>query len=234
MEPERALGDVESARALWRGRPWGALADEVWLRSDVARIEELRRRCGRAVGGRAARVGPSRADRRLVGSAVEAEPLREHRWEQLMLALYRCGRQAEALAVPGRPPHPDRRPGHRAVAGVACARAGGAGPGPEPRGAAAVATGASSPQPARGFDEPRRSRGRPAGNRKLVEASRLVTLTGVGGVGKSAWPSSPRPTSYRGSPTAPGSSSSLRLATPASCPERSPPHSGSANGAASP
>ena len=43
-DPRGALGDVESARALWRGRPWGALADELWLRGDVARIEELRRR----------------------------------------------------------------------------------------------------------------------------------------------------------------------------------------------
>ena len=30
-------------------------------------------------------------------NAVEAEPFRERRWRQLMLALYRCGRTAEPL-----------------------------------------------------------------------------------------------------------------------------------------
>jgi DNA-binding SARP family transcriptional activator len=29
--------------------------------------------------------------------AVEAEPFRERRWKQLMLALYRCGRTVESL-----------------------------------------------------------------------------------------------------------------------------------------
>jgi DNA-binding SARP family transcriptional activator len=32
-----------------------------------------------------------------VFDAVEAEPFRERRWRQLMLALYRCGRTAEPL-----------------------------------------------------------------------------------------------------------------------------------------
>ena len=35
-------------------------------------------------------------------SAVRAEPYRERRWELLILALYRSGRQAEALAAVAR------------------------------------------------------------------------------------------------------------------------------------
>jgi DNA-binding SARP family transcriptional activator len=97
VEPEQALGDVESARALWRGRPWGALADEVWLRSDVTRIEELRRRADELWGDVQLALGRHELIVDSLARAVEAEPLREHRWEHLMLALYRCGRQAEAL-----------------------------------------------------------------------------------------------------------------------------------------
>jgi len=96
-EPERALSDVESARALWRGRPWAALADEVWLRGEVSRLEELRRRADELWGDVQLALGRHDLIVDSLARAVAEEPLREHRWEQLMTALYRCGRQAEAL-----------------------------------------------------------------------------------------------------------------------------------------
>jgi predicted ATPase/DNA-binding SARP family transcriptional activator len=96
-DPERALGAVESARALWRGRPWGVLADEPWLRGDVARLEELRRRVDELWADVELALGRHELIVDALARAVEEEPLREHRWEQLMLAQYRCGRQAEAL-----------------------------------------------------------------------------------------------------------------------------------------
>jgi predicted ATPase/DNA-binding SARP family transcriptional activator len=96
-EPERALCDVESARALWRGRPWAALADEAWIRSEVSRLEELRRRADELWADVQLTLGRHDLIVDSLAHAVAEEPLREHRWEQLMVALYRCGRQAEAL-----------------------------------------------------------------------------------------------------------------------------------------
>src|SRR5262249_52953451 len=96
-DPRGALGDLESARALWRGRPWGALADEPWLLEDVARIEELRRRSDELWADVQLALGRHGLIVDALIRAVEAEPLREHRWQQLMIALYRCDRQAEAL-----------------------------------------------------------------------------------------------------------------------------------------
>jgi predicted ATPase len=96
-DPQRALEVAESARALWRGRPWGALADEPWLRGDVTRLEELRRRADELWADIELALGRHQLIVDALARAVEEEPLREHRWEQLMLAQYRCGRQAEAL-----------------------------------------------------------------------------------------------------------------------------------------
>ena len=185
VEPEQALGDVDSARGLWRGRPWGALADEVWLRSDVTRIEELRRRADELWGDVQLALGRHELIVESLARAVEAEPLREHRWEQLMLALYRCGRQADALRA-----FQGARHTLTEELGI------------EPSSAlraleqAVLVQDPSLDAPPRSPLE-RRRHNLPAaltsligreddvrGTRKLVEASRLVTLTGVGGVGK--------------------------------------------------
>jgi predicted ATPase/DNA-binding SARP family transcriptional activator len=96
-DPRSALDDVESARALWRGRAWGALADEPWLRADVARIEELQRRADELWADVQLALGRHEVMVDSLTAAVEEQPLRERRWEQLMLAQYRSGRQAEAL-----------------------------------------------------------------------------------------------------------------------------------------
>ena len=98
---ERLLGQerYDEALALWRGPPLSDLAFESFAQGEIARLEELRltaleRRFERELGdGR-------HAD--LVGrlaAALREHPLRERLTAQLMLALYRAGRQADALAA---------------------------------------------------------------------------------------------------------------------------------------
>jgi DNA-binding SARP family transcriptional activator/tetratricopeptide (TPR) repeat protein len=94
-----AAAAFRAALGLWRG---GALADfvyEPFAQLDIARLEELRVSAleervdaDLAVGGCSELVGELQA-------AVAEHPLRERSCGQLMLALYRCGRQAEALAA---------------------------------------------------------------------------------------------------------------------------------------
>ena len=82
---------------MWRGPPLADLADEPFAQTEIARLEEQRlaaleaRVEADAAAGRHAELVSEL--RRLVGE----HPTRERLAGQLMLALYRCGRQAEAL-----------------------------------------------------------------------------------------------------------------------------------------
>jgi DNA-binding SARP family transcriptional activator len=87
------------ALALWRGPALADLDEEDFARLAAARLDELR------VTAQEERIDAELALGRhgsLVGeleTLVAAHPLRERLRGQLMLALYRCGRQAEALEV---------------------------------------------------------------------------------------------------------------------------------------
>jgi predicted ATPase/DNA-binding SARP family transcriptional activator len=182
-----ANGAVRRARELlgdalnvWRGRPFGDLGGDGGLAVAAERLDELRllaleRRIEADLElGRAAEVVDE------LEAAVREFPFRERLWRHLMLALYRAGRQAEALAAfqrarsqldeqlgiePGdeleqlqvailRHEVPDATP-------------------PEHR--------TNLPAPLTSFI------GRPAEVAEvtgLLQSARLVTLTGVGGVGK--------------------------------------------------
>src|SRR4051812_36591024 len=88
---------LRAALALWRGPPLAGLAYERFAQPEIVRLEELR---WAAVELRIdADLASGRAPE-LVGeleSLIAAHPLRERLHAQLMLALYRCSRQAEAL-----------------------------------------------------------------------------------------------------------------------------------------
>ncbi len=98
-ESKRALQLFDEALALWNGPPYDDVADLDWARAEVARLSELH---ASAIERRFELLLGEGRHTELVGPLQEAigdEPWREHRRAQLALALYRAGRQAEALRV---------------------------------------------------------------------------------------------------------------------------------------
>ena len=96
--PEAAVTRLSEALALWRGDVLAGLAPEVSL-ADSARLDELRLV---AIERRVdAELSLGLHDELVAGleSLASKYPLREQLQGQLMIALYRCGRQADALAV---------------------------------------------------------------------------------------------------------------------------------------
>jgi predicted ATPase/DNA-binding SARP family transcriptional activator len=97
--PARAAGLLAEALGLWRGAALAEFADRPWAQAEAARLEELRLGAREALvelrlatGGHAGLVAELEA-------LVAADPTRERPRGQLMLALYRSGRQADALGV---------------------------------------------------------------------------------------------------------------------------------------
>src|SRR5438552_90027 len=94
-----AAETLRSALALWRGPALADLAWEPFAQGEIVRLEELR------VAALEDRIDADLALGRhgqLVGELerlASEHPLRERLRGQLMLALYRSGRQADALAV---------------------------------------------------------------------------------------------------------------------------------------
>jgi predicted ATPase/DNA-binding SARP family transcriptional activator len=189
-ERARAAGDhargrahLGAALALWQGPALAEFADEPFARIEAARLEELRLR---ALEGRlACDLALGRASELVaeLEALVAAHPLRERFWWQLMVALYRSGRQGEALRA-----YQDAR---RLLADQL-----GVDPGADlqrlqaailrhdqeldPPGARTSP--GNLPAPLTGFVGRQRDL---AEIRTLMRSDRLVTLTGVGGAGKS-------------------------------------------------
>ena len=95
--PAAALGAYEQALALWRGAPFGDVAYADFAQAEIRRLEDLR---ARAAEGRArALVELGRHEEALpeLQRLIAAEPLKEELVRTHALALYRAGRQVEAL-----------------------------------------------------------------------------------------------------------------------------------------
>jgi serine/threonine protein kinase/WD40 repeat protein/DNA-binding SARP family transcriptional activator len=95
--PRAAAAVFDDALALWRGPPFADLRDEPSLRAEVAHLEELHLSAmeGRVDAGLALGRHPELVAE--LETLTAEHPLRERLWGQLMVALYRSDRQAEAL-----------------------------------------------------------------------------------------------------------------------------------------
>src|SRR5919201_4740755 len=98
-DPATAAEELAEALALWRGPPLADLAWEQFAQSEILRLDELhlatledRIDADLALGRHAALVAE-------LDQLIAENPFRERLRAQLMLALYRAGRQADALAV---------------------------------------------------------------------------------------------------------------------------------------
>src|SRR6266542_3399260 len=95
--PDAALQSLEEALALWSGRPLPELDSRAAGRDEIGRLEELRlqaiegRMDAELTLGRSGTLVPE------LEQLVREHPHRERLLGQLMLALYRCGRQKDAL-----------------------------------------------------------------------------------------------------------------------------------------
>jgi DNA-binding SARP family transcriptional activator/tetratricopeptide (TPR) repeat protein len=95
--PGEAAATLRAALSLWRGDPFAHVTYEPFAQADIARLTEMRLTAiedrvdaDLAVGAHATVCGE-------LVELVAEHPLHERLWGQLMTALYRCGRQADAL-----------------------------------------------------------------------------------------------------------------------------------------
>jgi DNA-binding SARP family transcriptional activator len=99
LVPEERARTLRAALDLWRGQPLADVMYEAFAEADVLRLEELRLATleeyidAELAAGHVADVIPE------LESLVARHPLRERLRGQLMLALYRTGRQSDALAA---------------------------------------------------------------------------------------------------------------------------------------
>ncbi len=184
----RTAEALREALDLWRGEAYGDLGDEAWLAPVVAEAEQARGDAVELLVATLLAQGEPQAAIEAGMPAVPRHPTREHLVGALMRGLYRLGRQHEALALYetlrarlseelGVDPGPDLRGLHTEILRQDPSLSPGAPPEPAPAVQARTNLPAeTAPLIGRGDELEELD--------QLVSASRLVTVTGIGGVGK--------------------------------------------------
>ncbi|MGH2884932.1 MAG: ATP-binding protein, partial [Solirubrobacteraceae bacterium] len=98
-DPSAARGLFEQALGLWRGKPLGEFAEFEFAREEADRLQELRAVALEGLAEARLAAGEHAEVIGQITSLAAANPLRERPRRLLMLALYRSGRHAEALAA---------------------------------------------------------------------------------------------------------------------------------------
>lgn len=96
-DPRWARTVVGEALALWRGAAYGDLGDVAFLVGERNRLEEVRHRAVEIRFSTDLELGRHADVVAELARAVEETPYREHLWTLLSVALYRSGRQVDAL-----------------------------------------------------------------------------------------------------------------------------------------
>ncbi|WP_289017254.1 BTAD domain-containing putative transcriptional regulator [uncultured Ornithinimicrobium sp.] len=96
-DPGTALPLLERARRLWRGPPFGELGSSAPVLAAAARLEGMRHESAELHAAALLDLGDPAPAVPLLQELLAEEPYREHAVALLVRALYRLGRQAEAL-----------------------------------------------------------------------------------------------------------------------------------------
>ena len=96
-DPTAAAATLEEALGLWRGPALTDVREVPFAEPEAVRLDELRMLAQEDLYDVRLQLGPHDALVADLEQAVLEQPMRERLWGQLMTALYRCHRQADAL-----------------------------------------------------------------------------------------------------------------------------------------